>query len=89
MDSRCGCGKYSAGTMQDLSAQQLGRLRQSFDAIDHDGDGWIATREFAALLQSLDQDLSQAECLLAFEFTDRDGDGAISFEEFIQWWLAE
>jgi Ca2+-binding EF-hand superfamily protein len=75
--------------MQDLTAQQLGELRQSFDASDEDGDGWIADGEFALLLQALDHKLSYPECMLAFEATDRDGDGVISFEEFIQWWLAE
>lgn len=46
--------------MQALSAQQLGDLRQSFDASDADGDGWIAPSEFALLLRSLDRDLSNA-----------------------------
>ena len=35
---------------------------------------------------ALDQDLSEDECLLAFEMTDGDGDGKISFEEFMGWW---
>lgn len=74
--------------MQALSTSQLGELRQSFDASDADGDGWIVSMEFAALLQTLDRDLSPAECALAFDAADGDGDGAISFEEFIQWWLS-
>ena len=74
--------------MQSLSTQQLGELRQSFDASDTDGDGWIAPDEFKQLLQSLDRDLSYAECTLAFEAVDADGDDCISFEEFIRWWLA-
>ncbi|MGH8236376.1 MAG: EF-hand domain-containing protein [Steroidobacteraceae bacterium] len=45
--------------------------------------------EFAALLSSLDQDLTEDECLLAFEMTDADGDGKISFEEFMGWWTGE
>lgn len=74
--------------MHALSAPQLGELRQSFDASDANGDGWIVSDEFAALLQNLDRDLSEAECSLAFDAADSDGDGAISFEEFIQWWLS-
>jgi Ca2+-binding EF-hand superfamily protein len=74
--------------MHALSTQQLGELRQSFDASDANGDGWIAQGEFALLLQSLDRDLSSAECSLAFDSADGDGDGAISFEEFMQWWLS-
>ena len=74
--------------MQPLSTRQLAELRQSFDASDADGDGWIVPAEFAVLLHSLDHDLSRAECTLAFSATDEDGDGAISFEEFIRWWLS-
>ena len=72
--------------MKDLSTHELAELRQSFDACDADGDGWIIVAEFAALLHALDQDLSEDECLLAFEMTDGDGDGKISFEEFMGWW---
>lgn len=76
--------------MQDLdNTAQLAELRQSFDSCDSNGDGWIGAREFAALLQALDQELSEDECLLAFELADSDGDGSISFEEFMVWWSAE
>ncbi|HEY6643852.1 EF-hand domain-containing protein [Povalibacter sp.] len=75
--------------MQDVKPDELSELRQSFDSCDHDADGWIDTGEFTTLLQSLDQDLSKDECLLAFEMTDGDGDGQISFEEFMGWWSGE
>ena len=72
--------------MRDLSTDELAELRESFDGCDSDGDGWIIVAEFASLLHRLDQDLSEDECLLAFELTDADGDGRISFEEFMSWW---
>ena len=75
--------------MRDLSTGELAELRQSFDACESNGDGWIVVKEFAALLLALDQDLSEDECLLAFEMTDADGDGKISFEEFMGWWTGE
>ncbi len=75
--------------MKTLSTEQLAELRQNFDQVDRDGDGWIIDAEFVALLQTLDQDLSRDECLLAFEATDEDGDGSISFEEFIGWWTGD
>lgn len=71
--------------MQDLPAQ-LSELRRAFDAVDSNGDGWIAQAEFVTLLQRLDEELSADEGLLAFEATDADGDGSISFEEFMNWW---
>ena len=70
----------------DVSNGDLADLRQSFDACDSNGDGWITNGEFSSLLHSLDQELSEDECLLAFELTDGDGDGSISFEEFMGWW---
>ena len=48
---------------------QLAQLRQSFDTCDSNADGWIGVGEFRALLQQLDHDLSEDECLLAFEAT--------------------
>jgi Ca2+-binding EF-hand superfamily protein len=75
--------------MKDLSTDELGELRQSFDAVDSNGDGWIVGSEFNSLLHALDQDLSDDECMLAFEMTDGDGDGSISFEEFMAWWTGE
>jgi len=75
--------------MKDLSTKELAELRQQFDAVDANGDGWIVSGEFAGLLHALDQDLTDDECLLAFEATDEDGDGKMSFEEFMGWWTGD
>ncbi|MGH8188428.1 MAG: EF-hand domain-containing protein [Steroidobacteraceae bacterium] len=75
--------------MKDLSTTQLAELREAFDTYDSDGDGWIVGDEFNRLLQALDYDISEDECLLAFELTDGDGDGSISFEEFMGWWTGD
>lgn len=75
--------------MKDLSTTQLAELREAFDNYDSNGDGWIVGDEFNKLLQALDYDISEDECLLAFELTDGDGDGSISFEEFMGWWTGD
>lgn len=75
--------------MRDLNTTELAELRQAFDSYDSNGDGWIVSREFSCLLQALDHDLSDDECLLAFDLTDGDGDGTISFEEFMSWWTGD
>jgi Ca2+-binding EF-hand superfamily protein len=72
--------------MRDITREELAQLRQSFDRCDTNSDGWIGHSEFDALLKALDHDLSDDECLLAFEVADDDGDGLISFEEFMEWW---
>jgi Ca2+-binding EF-hand superfamily protein len=75
--------------MKDLSTTELAELREAFDKYDSNGDGWIVGAEFDQLLRALDYDISEDECLLAFELTDGDGDGSISFEEFMGWWTGE
>jgi Ca2+-binding EF-hand superfamily protein len=75
--------------MKDLSTTQLAELREAFDTYDSNGDGWIIGTEFNRLLRALDYDISEDECLLAFELTDGDGDGSISFEEFMGWWTGD
>lgn len=75
--------------MKDLSTAQLTQLREAFDSCDSNGDGWIISGEFNQLLRALDHDLSDDECLLAFDMTDGDGDGTISFEEFMEWWTGD
>lgn len=73
----------------DVNKDELSELRESFESCDIDGDGWIRSTEFATLLRQLDRDLSDDECLLAFDMTDSDGDGLISFEEFMGWWAGD
>jgi Ca2+-binding EF-hand superfamily protein len=73
----------------EITTTQLAELRQTFDKVDNNGDGWIVVGEFVSLLQGLDPELSRDECLLAFEATDGDGDGSISFEEFMDWWMGD
>jgi len=60
--------------------------REVFDSFDLNGDGFIDTLEFRALLLQLDGDVSSAECQLDFEAADTEGDGYIGFKEFLAWW---
>ena len=54
--------------------------RKAFESCDLNGDGFIDANEFHALLESLDGDVSRAECLLDFEAADTEGDGYIGFK---------
>jgi Ca2+-binding EF-hand superfamily protein len=74
--------------MAELSAREIEELRAKFEACDSNGDGFIDMREFHALLQKLDGDVSREECLVDFEVADTEGDGFIGFKEFIVWWTS-
>jgi calcium-binding protein CML len=72
--------------MAMLTEAQISESREIFDACDVNGDGFIDSTEFRALLEVLDGDVSSAECQLNFEVADTEGDGYIGFKEFVAWW---
>ena len=63
--------------MATLTEAAISESRKVFDACDRDGDGFIDSAEFGALLEELDGDMSSAECQLNFEAVDTEGDGYI------------
>jgi Ca2+-binding EF-hand superfamily protein len=72
--------------MTTLTEIDISESRKVFEACDRNGDGYIDTDEFSALLEELDGDVSRAECQLNFEAVDTEGDGYIGFKEFVAWW---
>jgi Ca2+-binding EF-hand superfamily protein len=72
--------------MATLIETDISASRRAFESWDLNGDGFIDTDEFHALLEELDGDVSREECLLDFEAADTQGDGYIGFEEFARWW---
>ena len=72
--------------MTTLALIEISEPRAVFDSFDLNGDGFIDTLEFRALLLQLDGDVSSAECQLDFEAADTEGDGYIGFKEFVAWW---
>ena len=72
--------------MATLTEAHIAESRRVFDLCDLNGDGFIDRDEFHVLLEKLDGDVSQAECLLDFEVADTTGDGYIEFREFVAWW---
>ena len=61
-------------------------LRDVFDAIDTDKNGYIDRWEIGEVAEVLGFPLSEKELIKAFEALDENGDGRISFEEFELWW---
>ena len=72
--------------MATLTEIDISESRKIFDSCDLNGDGFIDSDEFRALLQELDGDVTRAECQLNFEAVDTEGDGYIGFKEFVAWW---
>lgn len=79
-------GTMEAAVMTTLTEIDISSPRAVFEAWDRNGDGFIDSDEFRALLQELDGDVTRAECQLNFEAVDTEGDGYIGFKEFVAWW---
>lgn len=72
--------------MATLTELDISEPREAFEFCDLNGDGFIDSAEFRALLEQLDDDVTSAECQLNFEAVDTEGDGYIGFKEFVVWW---
>ena len=71
------------------SEEELDELRETFDYNDRDGDGLIERDEFAAMLDELEADMSEAEARVGFDEIDTNDDGRIDFGEFVAWWTED
>lgn len=74
---------------QKPSEEELDELRETFDYNDRDGDGLIELDEFAAMLEELEADASEAETRVGFRDIDTNDDGRIDFGEFVAWWTED
>ncbi|KAG5535406.1 hypothetical protein RHGRI_023238 [Rhododendron griersonianum] len=57
-------------------------LRDAFDLYDKDGNGLISAKELHAVMKSLGEKCSLADCSRMIGSVDVDGDGCVNFEEF-------
>ncbi|HWF98479.1 MAG TPA: EF-hand domain-containing protein [Steroidobacteraceae bacterium] len=67
-------------------AEERGRLRETFDFNDVNRDGRLTLGEFIRFMESVDENLTAAECEVGFDAIDTNRDGAIGFDEFYAWW---
>lgn len=58
-------------------------LRQAFQNIDKDNNGYISKKEFKELMKSMGEDLSRSELKEVMAEADNNDDGKISYEEFV------
>ena len=78
------------GTLQnpELEDSPLSEAFEIFKKYDRDGSGSIDRREFARLLEALDEPVDEEELEIALGVVDSNGSGRISWNEFKAWWSA-
>jgi len=63
-----------------------GDVRQAFEKIDKDGEGFIERAELRQLLVDMEAEPTDEQLQQCLEKLDLDKDGRISFEEFVTWY---
>ncbi|TPX63905.1 hypothetical protein SpCBS45565_g06272 [Spizellomyces sp. 'palustris'] len=59
------------------------QIREAFDLMDMDGNGYISAADLARVLEGLNEDKSDEEMLDMIKEFDLDGDGQVGFDEFM------
>ncbi|TKV91686.1 hypothetical protein SEVIR_9G113600v4 [Setaria viridis] len=69
-----------AHKLKDTDSEE--KLREAFDVIDKDGDGYISAAELRQVMTNLGEKVTDQEVKEMIREADTDGDGRVSFEEF-------
>jgi len=69
--------------MEKLTDEQIEEFRDAFSSFDKDGNGYITTKELAAILRSLGLNPTEHELCSIINEVDFDGNGKIDFPEFV------
>lgn len=76
------------GEVAPSTAEQLEKMRETFDAIDADGSGTLDRDEVNRAAMQLGRFFIGSELDDAMNAMDLDGNGEVEFEEFCAWWEA-
>ncbi|KAF9966899.1 hypothetical protein BGZ70_000874, partial [Mortierella alpina] len=71
-------------TNAKYSESQLVNIKQQFNAMDKDGDGFITEAEFLEVLKDSTRNPEEYDSQKFFAEADKNKDGKISFSEFIE-----
>ncbi|KAF9562539.1 calmodulin-like 3 [Mortierella alpina] len=71
-------------TNSPYSESQLINIKQQFNALDHDGDGFITDAEFLEALKNTNRNPQDYDSQKFFTDADKNKDGKISFSEFVE-----
>ncbi|CAL4918729.1 unnamed protein product [Urochloa decumbens] len=69
-----------ARKLKDTDSEE--KLREAFDVIDKDQDGYISATELRQVMTNLGEKVTDQEVEEMMREADTDGDGRVSFEEF-------
>lgn len=67
----------------EITEEQIARIKEVFSLFDRDSDGTITTREFGTVMRMLGQNPTDAELLDMINEFDADGSGSIRFDDFL------
>ncbi|KAF9962782.1 calmodulin-like 3 [Modicella reniformis] len=70
-------------TKSNFSESQIVVIKQQFNSIDKDRDGYITESEFLETLKSLNLKPEEYDCQGFFTKADKNKDGKITFSEFL------
>ncbi|KAJ3406900.1 hypothetical protein HDV05_005696, partial [Chytridiales sp. JEL 0842] len=65
-----------------LEKQTAEQLKESFEAMDADGDGWITVEDLMVVFKGIGEGVPAEEALRMVGEADMDGDGKVGFEDF-------
>jgi len=68
----------------DLSAEQLSKVKEAFDAIDTNKSGFIERSEFKDVMEALGMKMSQEEVTQVFKSFDVNDNQKLEFQEYVQ-----
>ncbi|XP_023646763.1 calcium-binding protein 8 isoform X1 [Paramormyrops kingsleyae] len=69
--------------LANISAEELGEIREAFRVLDRDGNGFISKQELGMAMRSLGYMPSEVELAIIMQRLDMDGDGQVDFDEFV------
>ena len=65
-----------------LTEEQLAKIKEAFSFFDKDGDGIITAKELGTVMQSLGENLTEAELQDMIDKVDAHGNGVVDFSDF-------
>ncbi|KAG7321446.1 hypothetical protein KOW79_015861 [Hemibagrus wyckioides] len=75
--------EISEEQLAHISTEELDEIREAFQVLDRDGNGFISKQELGVAMRSLGYMPSEVELAIIMQRLDMDGDGQVDFDEFV------